>query len=44
MAVKEQKQKVEDAARIATMMFIGAVGLWIGVPAGWLWVGSMIKA
>jgi heme/copper-type cytochrome/quinol oxidase subunit 2 len=26
------------------MMVIGSLVLWVGVPAGWLWVGSQIQA
>jgi hypothetical protein len=25
-------------------MFVGALGLWVGVPLGWLWVGSQVEA
>ena len=26
------------------MMVIGSLVLWVGVPAGWLWVGSQVQA
>jgi hypothetical protein len=26
------------------MMIIGSLVLWVGVPAGWLWIGSQIQA
>lgn len=26
------------------MMVIGSLVLWVGVPAGWLWIGSQIQA
>ena len=25
-------------------MFLGSLALWIGVPLGWLWLGSQIQA
>jgi heme/copper-type cytochrome/quinol oxidase subunit 2 len=33
-----------SALLAAAMMVIGSLVLWIGVPAGWLWVGSQIQA
>jgi hypothetical protein len=32
----------ESAAMLA-MMFAGALGLWIGVPLLWLYIGSMVQ-
>ncbi len=26
------------------MMIIGSLVLWVGVPAGWLWIGSQVQA
>jgi hypothetical protein len=26
------------------MMFVGSLGLWVGVPVGWLWVGARVQA
>src|SRR5687767_9355585 len=26
------------------VMAVGSVGLWIGVPVGWLWVGSLLQS
>jgi hypothetical protein len=28
----------------AAMMVIGSLVLWVGVPLGWLWIGSQIQA
>jgi hypothetical protein len=33
-----------SALLVVAMMVIGSLVLWIGVPAGWLWVGSQIQA
>ena len=34
---------VESAALLVVMMFVGSLVLWIGVPAGWLWIGSRLQ-
>lgn len=34
---------VESAALLVAMMFVGSLVLWIGVPAGWLWIGSRLQ-
>jgi hypothetical protein len=26
------------------MMLVGAITLWVGVPLGWLWIGSQLQA
>ena len=31
------------AALVLMIMFIGSLGLWIGTPLLWLWVGSQIQ-
>ncbi len=31
------------AALVVAIMFIGSLGLWIGTPLLWLWVGSQIQ-
>jgi heme/copper-type cytochrome/quinol oxidase subunit 2 len=33
-----------SALLAAAMMVIGSLVLWVGVPLGWLWVGSQIQA
>ena len=33
-----------SALLIVLMMVIGSLVLWVGVPIGWLWVGSQIQA
>jgi heme/copper-type cytochrome/quinol oxidase subunit 2 len=29
---------------VLAIMVVGSLVLWVGVPAGWLWVGSQIQA
>jgi len=31
------------AALVVLIMFIGSLGLWIGTPLLWLWVGSQVQ-
>ena len=33
-----------SALLTVAMMVIGSLVLWVGVPAGWLWIGSQIQA
>jgi heme/copper-type cytochrome/quinol oxidase subunit 2 len=28
---------------LVTIMFLGSLALWLGVPVGWLWLGSQIQ-
>ena len=28
---------------LVALMLVGCLGLWIGVPLGWLWIGSQIQ-
>jgi hypothetical protein len=32
-----------DALLAAAIMFIGSLGLWLGTPLVWLWIGSQIQ-
>ena len=32
----------ESASLLIVIMFFGSLVLWVGVPAGWLWIGSQI--
>lgn len=32
-----------DALLAAAIMFIGSLGLWLGTPLLWLWIGSQIQ-
>jgi hypothetical protein len=32
----------ESAALLVVIMFFGSLVLWVGVPIGWLWVGSQL--
>ena len=32
----------ESAFLLVVIMFFGSLVLWVGVPVGWLWVGSRI--
>lgn len=29
---------------LVAVMFVGCLMLWVGIPLGWLWVGSQIQA
>ena len=29
---------------LVVVMFVGCLMLWVGIPLGWLWVGSQIQA
>jgi hypothetical protein len=33
----------ENALLLVAMMFLGSLVLWIGVPVGWLWIGSQLQ-
>ena len=33
-----------SALLVVAMMVIGSLVLWVGVPLGWLWVGSQVQA
>lgn len=32
-----------SATLLVVIMFVGSLVLWVGVPAGWLWVGSRME-
>jgi hypothetical protein len=32
----------ESASLLVVIMFFGSLVLWVGVPVGWLWVGSQL--
>lgn len=32
------------SAALVVVMLVGCLFLWVGVPAGWLWIGSQIQA
>jgi hypothetical protein len=32
----------ESASLLVLMMFVGSLVLWVGVPVGWLWIGSQL--
>jgi hypothetical protein len=34
----------ESAFLLVTIMLVGSLALWVGVPIGWLWVGSKLEA
>jgi hypothetical protein len=34
----------ESALLLVAIMVAGSVLLWVGVPVGWLWVGSQVQA
>jgi uncharacterized membrane protein len=29
---------------LLAMMFAGSLGLWVGLPVGWLWIGGRVQA
>jgi hypothetical protein len=33
-----------SALLLLAIMFIGSLGLWIGVPLAWLWIASLVQA
>jgi hypothetical protein len=33
----------ESASLLVVIMFFGSLVLWVGVPVGWLWIGSRIQ-
>jgi uncharacterized membrane protein YbhN (UPF0104 family) len=33
----------QAAALLVTMMFVGSLVLWVGVPVTWLWIGSQMQ-
>ena len=33
-----------SALLVMAMMVVGGLLMWVGVPAGWLWIGSQIQA
>ena len=35
--------RLESATLLVAIMFFGSLVLWIGVPVGWLWVGSRLE-
>jgi hypothetical protein len=41
--VRELLVSGRSASLLVVIMFVGSVVLWIGVPAGWLWIGSRIE-
>jgi hypothetical protein len=40
---REALRRGESAALLITMMFLGSLALWLGVPLAWLWLGSRIQ-
>lgn len=34
---------VRSAALLLAIMFAGSVGLWVGVPVAWLWMGGRVQ-
>ena len=32
----------ESASLLVVIMFFGSLVLWVGVPVGWLWIGSQL--
>jgi hypothetical protein len=36
--------RLGSSALLLATMFIGSLGLWVGVPLAWLWIGSQVQA
>jgi hypothetical protein len=34
---------IESATLLVVSMFFGSLVLWVGVPVGWLWIGSRLE-
>jgi hypothetical protein len=34
---------VRSATLLVVIMFVGSLVLWVGVPVGWLWIGSRVQ-
>ncbi len=43
MPVRELLRTGAGAFLVLMIMFIGSLGLWIGTPLLWLWIGSQIQ-
>jgi hypothetical protein len=41
--LKNAAVAVESATLLIVIMFCGSLVLWVGVPVGWLWIGSRIE-
>ena len=41
--MRPRLQRFQSASLLVVIMFFGSVVLWVGVPAGWLWVGSQME-
>jgi hypothetical protein len=41
--MREQLRTGTGALLVVLIMFIGSLGLWVGTPLLWLWVGSQIQ-
>jgi hypothetical protein len=39
---REALLAAESASLLVVIMFFGSLVLWVGVPVGWLWVGSRL--
>lgn len=44
MTGPRRRAGVTSAALLFAIMLAGSVGLWVGVPVGWLWIGGRIQA
>ena len=33
----------QSATLLVVIMFVGSLVLWVGVPVGWLWIGSQLQ-
>ncbi len=42
--MRELLHRGESAFVLLLIMFCGSLLLWVGMPVGWLWIGSQIEA
>ena len=43
MSAARRPRGVASAAFLLAMMFAGSLGLWVGVPLLWFWVGGQVQ-
>ena len=43
MRLRQGARGVTSATLLLVLMFLGSLGLWIGVPLIWLWIGGRVQ-
>jgi hypothetical protein len=41
--MRDLRRTGAGAVLVISIMFIGSLGMWVGVPLLWLWVGSQVQ-